>query len=112
MSKLKMPEPVTATSSTVKATTEAVRPSKPKTKSSIDGLPFLFDKQNYLWMGIGLVVIVLGYVLMSGGRSDDPNFFDADSLYSFRRITLAPFLIILGLIIEMYAIMKKPSEIQ
>jgi hypothetical protein len=57
----------------------------------------------------GLAVIILGFVLMSGGKSADPNVFREDEIYSFRRITLAPFLVILGLVIEGYAIMKKPK---
>lgn len=79
-------------------------------KKGLQGLPYLFDKQNYILMFVGLAVIVLGYVLMSGGRSQDPNVFDADALYSFRRITLAPVLIVVGLVIEGYAIMRKQSN--
>ncbi|MBX2888595.1 MAG: DUF3098 domain-containing protein [Ferruginibacter sp.] len=70
----------------------------------------LFGKGNYLWMGIGLVVLMLGFVLMSGGKSADPNIFNTNEVYGFRRITLAPILIIVGFIIEIYAIMKKPKE--
>lgn len=89
---------------------ETVRVKSAASKNkSFQGLPFLFDKQNYMWMAIGLAVIIAGYALMSGGRSADPNVFDAGSLYSFTRITLAPIMIILGLVIEGYAIMKKPS---
>lgn len=90
---------------------DAVKPGATgQANKNFQGLPFLFDKQNYLLMAAGLVVIILGYVLMSGGRSEDPNVFDADALYSFRRITLAPILIIIGLIIEGYAIMRRPSN--
>lgn len=67
----------------------------------------LFTKDNYKWMLIGLVVIALGMLLMAGGKSADPNVFNADEIYGFRRITLAPILIIAGLVIEIYAIMKK-----
>lgn len=91
--------------------TEAVKPSTAgQANKTFQGLPFLFDKQNYLLMAAGLVVIIIGYLLMSGGRSADPNVFDADALYSFRRITLAPILIVIGLIIEGYAIMRRPSN--
>jgi bacteriorhodopsin len=74
-----------------------------------DKQQFLFGKENYLWMAVGLVVIIIGYVLMSGGKSKDPNVFDEKEIYSFTRITLAPILVLLGLAIEGYAIMKRPS---
>jgi hypothetical protein len=67
----------------------------------------IFDKQNHLWMIIGGVLIITGILLMIGGKSADPNVFNKDEVYSFRRITLAPILIIAGLITEIYAIMKK-----
>jgi hypothetical protein len=70
----------------------------------------IFDKQNYLWMIIGAVAIIAGFLLMIGGKSADPNVFNNDEVYSFRRITLAPILIVAGLIIEIYAIMKKPKD--
>lgn len=70
----------------------------------------IFEKQNYMWMAIGAAVIILGFLLMIGGKSADPNQFNKDEVYSFRRITLAPILIIGGLIIEIYAIMKKPKD--
>jgi hypothetical protein len=69
----------------------------------------LFTKENYKWMLIGVIVLVIGFLAMMGGKSQDPNIFNDDSVYSFRRITLAPILIIAGLIIEIYAIMKKPA---
>jgi hypothetical protein len=67
----------------------------------------LFGKDNLLWMLIGIIVIILGFVLMSGGKSEDPNVFDFDQVYSKTRITIAPILIMAGLLIEVYAIMKK-----
>jgi hypothetical protein len=67
----------------------------------------LFGKQNLLWMLIGVVVIVLGFLLMAGGKSEDPNVFNEAEVYSTTRITIAPLLIVAGLIIEIYAIMKK-----
>jgi hypothetical protein len=71
--------------------------------------PSMFSKENYMWMLIGVVVIALGMFLMSGGKSNvDPNVFDKDAVYSPRRITIAPILILAGLVIEMYAIFKKP----
>ena len=67
----------------------------------------LFGKQNLLWMLIGAVVIVLGFLLMAGGKSEDPNVFNEAEVYSTTRITIAPLLILAGLVIEIYAIMKK-----
>ncbi|HLO82501.1 MAG TPA: DUF3098 domain-containing protein [Chitinophagaceae bacterium] len=69
----------------------------------------LFTKENYLWMGIGIVIILLGFLLMSGGKSADPKVFDEHEVYSFRRITIAPILIMAGLMVEVYAIMKRPK---
>lgn len=66
-----------------------------------------FEKQNLQLMLIGGVVIAIGMVLMVGGKSPDPNVFLKEEVYSFRRITLAPLLILLGLVIEIYAIFKK-----
>ena len=60
-------------------------------------------------MLIGFAVIVLGFILMSGGGSDDPNVFNED-MFSFRRITLAPLLVLGGFAFEIYAIMKKPKK--
>lgn len=67
----------------------------------------LFTKVNYLWMAIGIAVILIGFLMMAGGKSPDPKVFDTSEVYSFRRITLAPILIVGGLLIEVYAIMKK-----
>jgi hypothetical protein len=71
--------------------------------------PSIFSKDNYIWMLVGIVVIAIGMFLMSGGASKDPNTFNADAVYSSRRITIAPILILLGLAIEIYAIFKKPK---
>lgn len=70
---------------------------------------FAFGRENYILMIIGLVVLVLGYVLMTGGGSDDPNVF-SEEIFSFRRLTIAPLVIILGFVIEVIAIMKKPKD--
>ena len=66
----------------------------------------LFGKRNYKYMIIGLFFIATGFILMSGGGSDDPNIFN-EEIYSFRRIRLAPILVITGFIIEVYAILTK-----
>ena len=70
---------------------------------------FLFEKRNYVVMLIGLAFIGLGFILMAGGGSDDPEIFNAD-IYNFRRIRLAPTLVLIGLGIEIYAIMVKPKK--
>jgi hypothetical protein len=71
---------------------------------------FAFQKENYKWLIIGLVINVLGFILMIGGGSDDPNKFDAAELFSPVRLTIAPILIIAGYIVMIYAIMKKPKK--
>ena len=68
----------------------------------------IFEKGNYLWMIIGGFLILSGILLMIGGKSADPKVFNTEEVYSFRRITLAPILIVGGLVVEIYAIMKKP----
>ncbi len=70
----------------------------------------LFGKENYKWMLVGLVIIALGFILMAGGKSSDPKVFDPKEVYSTTRITIAPLLIIIGLIVEIFAIMRKPKQ--
>ena len=70
---------------------------------------FVFHRRNYLVMFTGLAIIVLGFILMSGGGSDNPEVFNPD-IYSFRRIRLAPTLVLLGFAIEVYAIMMNPHK--
>jgi hypothetical protein len=66
---------------------------------------FIFNKRNYKIMLVGLAIIAFGFILMSGGGSDDPSIFSAD-IYSFRRIRLAPTLVLLGLGLQVYAILS------
>lgn len=70
---------------------------------------FTFKKQNYILIAGGTLLCVLGYILMSGGGSDDPAIFSED-LFSFRRITLSPLLILIGLAIVGWGIMKKVKD--
>lgn len=71
----------------------------------------MFNKENYLWMLGGIVLIAIGMFLMSGGKSNtDPSKFDAEAVYSTTRITIAPILILAGLVLEIFAIFKKPKE--
>lgn len=62
--------------------------------------------KNYIWMLIGFGIIVLGFILMSGGGSKDPNVFNPE-IFNFRRITLAPILVLAGFGVEIFAIMKR-----
>lgn len=68
----------------------------------------VFGKKNYQLMLLGLIFITLGFFLMSGGGSEDPNIFN-DEIYNFRRIRVAPILVVFGFIIEVYAIMKNSN---
>jgi len=70
---------------------------------------FAFGKENYKLLLIGLGLIVLGFLLMIGGGSKDPNVFSYD-IFNFRRMTLAPILIIAGYVVEIFAIMKKSRD--
>ena len=69
---------------------------------------FLFEKVNYKILLIGLAVIALGFILMSGGGSDDPKVF-SDAIFNFRRIRLAPTVVLIGFGITIYAIIKNPN---
>lgn len=90
-----------------------MKPDKPSQKKMPSHQPVkaekfvLFTKANYRLMIIGAVVMIAGFLLMAGGKSPDPNVFDTKAIYSFQRITLAPILIVGGLVIEIFAIMKK-----
>jgi hypothetical protein len=70
---------------------------------------FALGKENYKLMAIGFGIIVIGFILMIGGGSDDPNVFNPE-IFSFRRITLAPLILLFGFLFEIYAIMKKPKN--
>lgn len=71
---------------------------------------FVFGKINFILMIAGIVVIVCGYLLMTGGAPSDPAVFNAAEKYSFRRITLAPIVILLGFVIEIFAIFVKAKD--
>lgn len=80
--------------------------AKPVKQSEKDAL---FTKDNYMWMLAGVVIIAIGFILMAGGKSSDPHVFNNNDVNGFRRITLAPLLIVGGLVLEVFAIMKKPK---
>jgi hypothetical protein len=84
-------------------------PIEKKTTATVVSNNSIFTKDNYRWMLIGIIVIAIGMFLMSGGASKDPSVFNKDEVYSFRRITLAPILIMAGLVLEIYAIFKRPK---
>ncbi len=69
---------------------------------------FVFEKKNYVWMFIGLAFIALGFILMAGGGSDDPNVF-SNAIFNTQRIRVAPTLILIGFGIQVYAILLKPK---
>jgi len=74
------------------------------------GMGTLFEKTNFKWMLIGVVVMALGFILMAGGKSSDPNTFDQNKVYSTTRITIAPIIILAGLVIEIIAIFRQPKN--
>ncbi len=94
------------------------QPIQPKAKQSsttasakpnVAQLPFIFDRTNYLIMIAGVVVILIGFALMSGGATTNPAVFPKAEIYSFTRITLAPIVVMLGFGIEIFAILKRPK---
>jgi hypothetical protein len=90
----------------IKPTPGKIVTSRKDNKSTLD---FAFGRENYMLMIVGIVVIIFGFILMSGGGSDNPNVFSPD-IFSARRITVAPIVINLGFIIEIVAILKKTKE--
>ncbi len=77
-------------------------------EKKIDRSGFAFDKENYKWLLIGLVFLLVGFLLMIGGGSDEPDVFNY-GMFNFQRLTLSPILIMIGYAIGIYAIMKKPK---
>ena len=80
-----------------------------KKKLNSEKPEFLFGKENYTIMFIGLALVILGFMAMIGGKSVDPHVFNYSEIYSFRRITLSPILIVAGFLVEIYAIMRTPK---
>lgn len=74
------------------------------------GSGFALGRDNYFYLIIGFVIIMIGFLLMKGGKSNDPNVFDGNEIFSFRRITLAPLVVLIGFAFEIWAIMKKPKD--
>ena len=78
-------------------------------KQETENQIFALGKENYKLLLIGFMIIVVGFILMVGGKSDDPSVFNPE-IFSFRRITLAPMVVLFGFLFEIYAIMKKPKS--
>ncbi|HAN19215.1 MAG: hypothetical protein A2X13_09565 [Bacteroidetes bacterium GWC2_33_15] len=70
---------------------------------------FALGRENYILLTIGFAIIIFGFLLMIGGKAENPNDFN-EKIFSFRRITLAPIIVLLGFVFEIYAIMKKPKD--
>ena len=70
----------------------------------------VLGKENYILTVLGLVVIIIGFILMSGGKSPDPNVFNPDEVYSTRHITVAPIVVLLGFAIEIYAVFHRSKK--
>jgi len=91
-------------------TTKTTVPKKTEPKKIEESkVEMPFSKKNYKLLLIGLGLIMLGFLLMVGGKSNNPNVFN-EEIFSFRRITLAPILILAGYVVEIFAIMKKPKK--
>ena len=84
-------------------------PRNDKMKNNENKHEFLFEKINYKILLIGIAVIVTGFILMSGGGSDDPKVFN-EAVFNFRRIRLAPTIVLIGFGITIYAILKNPKK--
>jgi len=80
-----------------------------KKKIEKEKIDFPLQKENYFLLVIGFVIIIIGFLLMIGGKAENPNEFNPD-VFSFRRITLAPIIVLFGFGFEIWAIMKKPKE--
>lgn len=97
-------------SSGVKNKPEIPNPAEKKQgKPGNEEYGYVLEKKNYILLIVGFLLIVIGFILMTGGSTDDPNVFSFE-LYSFRRITLAPILVLLGFAIEIFAIMWIPRK--
>ena len=103
-------KPAAAGQHTPKAATAPAHHHRPAHKAEHESY-FVFGKANYMIMGVGVIMLLFGYAIMWGGGTDPnhPEIFDAAAKYSFTRITLSPIIIILGLIVEIFAIMYKPK---
>lgn len=81
-------------------------------KENIKEKEFALPKENYKLLIIGFVIIVIGFLLMIGGGSKDPNVFNEKEMFSTQRIIIAPIVVIFGFVFEVWAIMRKPKEVE
>ena len=97
----------------VVVTTQKTTPTESKFRNPFAGQSssgnddLIFSNSNFLWMGIGFLLVISGILLMTGGKMTDPNVWDENVIYSTRRTVLAPLVILAGLVVEVYAIFKK-----
>jgi membrane-bound ClpP family serine protease len=82
-----------------------------KIKRELQEETFALGKENYKLLLIGFAIIVVGFILMVGGKSEDPSVFNPE-IFSFRRITLAPLVVLFGFLFEIYAIMKRSKPVE
>ena len=87
------------------------KPTGTKKNKQPAGMGTMFDRDNFKWMIIGIAVLALGFILMAGGKSPDPNVFDKSKVYSITRITIAPIVILAGFVIEIFAIFFQPKKL-
>jgi len=78
-------------------------------KNKDERLNFALGRENYKLLAIGFAIIVIGFLLMLGGKAKSPDEF-SEEIFSFRRITLAPIVVLAGFVFEIWAIMKKPKD--
>lgn len=92
--------------------TPAAAPVTPPSSKAVKqtGMGSLFEKENLIWMLGGLVIIAVGAILMAGGKSADPNVFNKNEVYGFRRITVAPIVFLAGLVVIIFAIFRRPKN--
>ena len=83
--------------------------AKKNVKQDSKDVEFAIGKENFKYIAIGVGILIIGFLLMAGGKSDDPNVFNP-AIFSFRRITLAPIIVVGGFAFIGWAIMKKPKE--
>ncbi len=100
-----------------KVPTTAPKQAAPKTSSTFKAPPppekrVVFERENYILFFIGIAFILVGYLVMAGGKNPDPNSFNPQEIYAWRRINLAPTLVLLGFGIEIVAIMYRKKKAQ
>lgn len=98
-----------AKTDTSKASSSKNTVESQKKQEEVSLKEFAFSKENYILMAVGVLLIIIGFILMTGGGSKDPNVFN-EEMFDFRRLTLAPILILAGFAVELVAIMKKPKN--